>query len=408
MTYDAELRLLTDVFKHKGVSVTIADLNLPPSKMLISSIYLQIVNQQRNRAPLREYLPMLKHQTVYKLEDHLSCCYIYFILPDLQPEALLVIGPFLPQPLPEKKLLELAEQQTLEPKYYRQLQRYFSSVPILDPASDLYLFLDMFYQRIWGVGGYSVEYAEKSEAADSIGLRQGQMISEEENVLMNAAIMENRYAYENDLIDAVRKGQQWRIERFMSKVHSNSFEQRVTDPVRNVKNYCIITNTLLRKAAEQGGVHPVYIDELSTSFALRIEQLASTADGQDMIREMAIAYCRLVRTQAIHTYSTPIQKAVLLIDGDLSGDLTLSALASKLSINSSYLSTLFKKETGETVSQYVTKRRIRLARHLLKTTRLQIQTVSQYCGFEDVHYFTRVFHRTVGMTPREYRQSKQK
>ena len=120
---------------------------------------------------------------------------------------------------------------------------------------------------------------------------------------------------------------------------------------------------------------------------------------------MAQGYCRLVRNHTTKGYSTPIQKAIILIEGNLSSDLSLARLARELNVNSSYLSTLFKKETGSTVTDYITDRRISHAKHLLKSSRLQVQTVGQLCGFEDVHYFSKVFKRLAGYTPKQYRQN---
>ena len=93
-----------------------------------------------------------------------------------------------------------------------------------------------------------------------------------------------------------------------------------------------------------------------------------------------------------------------MIESNLSSDLTLSELASTLNINASYLSTVFKKETGKTITAYVNEKRIELAQELLKTTNLQIQTIAQYCGIIDVHYFTRLFKKTTGLSPKQFRE----
>ena len=116
------------------------------------------------------------------------------------------------------------------------------------------------------------------------------------------------------------------------------------------------------------------------------------------------AYCRLVRKKSLKGYSPPVQKAIALIDADLSGSLNLRTLAHSLNISSSYLSSLFKKETGQTLTDYIASRRMDLARHLLSRTKLQVQTVAQYCGISDVNYFSKLFKRHHGATPREYRQ----
>jgi YesN/AraC family two-component response regulator len=210
---------------------------------------------------------------------------------------------------------------------------------------------------------------------------------------------------ENELMEAVAKGQIHKADLLFSGFSTFSMEQRVSDPVRNIKNYCIIMNTLLRKAAEKGNVHPVHIDSTSSEFALKIEQLHSMDMAASLMTKMAQTYCRLVRQHAIKGYSPPVQKTVVYIDAHLSDNLTLSTLADTLSISSSYLSTLFKKETGQTLTAYINTRRIRQAKHLLETTKLQIQTVAQHCGIMDVQYFSKLFKNMVGVSPKRYRQT---
>lgn len=402
MNYSPELHLVTETFKKYGLQVTIADLNRPPSQDLITGRYLLPAEAFGITQPLRELIHPISPATVYALNS-CQCCYIYFLLPDLQPDALMIIGPYLTESLTVSEILEQAELQQVEGGLRKQLEKYYTSLPILPRSSHLHLMLDAFFDRIWGIGGYTAENVSKEMKSEVSALWPGRYISEGEDTLLNASIMEERYAQENGLIDAVRQGHIRHVESFLTRLSPAAFEMRVSDPVRNLKNYCIITNTLLRKAAEQGGVHPVYIDRMSSGFALQIEQISSPAAGPALIAEMAKGYCRLVRKHATKKYSSPIQNAILLIEGNLSGDLSLTRLAKELNVNSSYLSTLFKKETGKTVTDYITHRRISHARHLLDTTRLQVQTVGQHCGFEDVHYFSKVFKRLTNMTPKQYR-----
>ncbi|MBQ1965507.1 MAG: helix-turn-helix transcriptional regulator, partial [Clostridia bacterium] len=174
---------------------------------------------------------------------------------------------------------------------------------------------------------------------------------------------------------------------------------------RNLKNYCIIMNTLLRKAAEQGGVHPIYLNRVSTDFALRIEQMLSLSENGLLMREMFRSYCRLVRNHSLRSYSLLVQKTILLIDSDLSSDLTLHTLAEHQKVSSGYLATVFKRETGKTVSQYIREKRMKHAAYLLSTTHLQVQTVALHCGIVDVQYFSKLFKGYTGKTPKEYRES---
>ena len=75
------------------------------------------------------------------------------------------------------------------------------------------------------------------------------------------------------------------------------------------------------------------------------------------------------------------------------------------SVSESYLSSLFKKETGTTITDYINSTRIRQALILLNTSSLPIGEVASRCGFLDSNYFSRIFKKQLGLSPREYRDS---
>ena len=92
---------------------------------------------------------------------------------------------------------------------------------------------------------------------------------------------------------------------------------------------------------------------------------------------------------------------------NLAEPLTLTAAAEYVHMNPAYLSRVFKKETGQTFSAYVSEQRIRRAMHLLQT-KDRIIDIAGNVGFENSKYFSQVFKKQTGMTPQEYRASMQK
>lgn len=80
-------------------------------------------------------------------------------------------------------------------------------------------------------------------------------------------------------------------------------------------------------------------------------------------------------------------------------------LAEIFHINVSYLSQLFKKESGITYTEYLTNLRIKQACRLLGTTDTKIVDIAEMVGFHDYFYFTRVFKKVMGMSPTEYRDA---
>ena len=223
--------------------------------------------------------------------------------------------------------------------------------------------------------------------------------------LINMKLMEQRYAFENEMMNAVSHGQTQKINQLISAFSDINFEKRISDPLRNIKNYCIIMNTLLRKAAESGGVHPIYLDSVSSSFAVKIEQMSSTSSVNTLMSDMFRSYCRLVRRHSMGDYSPTVQKSIVIIESDLSAYLTLSSIAEQQNISPGYLSAVFKKETGKTITEYIREKRVKHAIYLLETTHLQIQTVALHCGIVDLQYFSKIFKKHTGKTPKEYRES---
>ena len=215
--------------------------------------------------------------------------------------------------------------------------------------------------------------------------------------------IEAKYDAENELLQTISHGHLHKIEMYFHHIDLRSAKQRLADPVRNAKNYAIITNTLFRKAAEQGAVHPIHLDRISSEFAKKIEMQTSEKGVASLIREMARKYTLTVKNHSLKGYSPLVRRILVHIDADLSADLSLSAQAKLLDVNPNYLSGLFKKETGSTLTEYVTRKRMEHAVFLLNTTRMQIQTVAGYCGIPDICYFTKTFKKIIGKTPSEYR-----
>jgi len=354
---------------------------------------------------LRYRIARSRERTLYWLEDEFYCRYIVLILPgDVQ--MVLISGPYLVESFSREKLRTEGERLGIPPWLYRRMEDYYGSLPILADVSALHNIFTAFAEMIWGTDFEIIEVRRRVEEQGSVSFPEAQE-REAERILMDMQLLERRYAFENELMEIVARGQLHRAELMLGSFGELSFEERSPDSLRNTKNYSIICNTLMRKAAQQGGVHPLYLDELSSDFARRIESVRQADEARKLIPDMIRAYCRLVRKHAAENYSPLVRKAVLLIEADLTRDLSLRAIASVLNISPGYLSGLFHRETGKTLTEFVIDRRLEQGARLLRGGSQQIQTVAQYCGIPDVNYFTKLFKKHYGVTPREYRKGGQ-
>lgn len=345
-----------------------------------------------------------KPNTIYRISDEFLCHYILFQLPETDGPLFAVIGPYA---LTDVMAGETPDgtDRPLIPSWMRSgLEVFYQGLPVIPDENLLTTMVNTLGAHIWGsLDNFSLQDIHHLIYADIEPVAERPDTKEPEDAFLSMKVLEDRYALENNLMLAVSQGQTHKAEMYFGSFSHTIMEQRASTPVRNLKNYTIILNTLLRKTAEAGAVHPLHIDSLSSRFARKIESLTSKDAIYALQKKMIYKYCLLVKNHSMKGYSLLIQKVLTRIDSDLTADLSLKTEAELLNVNSSYLSTLFKKETGSTLTEYVNRKRIDHGIFLLNSTNLQIQAVAQQCGMPDVNYFTKTFKKFVGKTPKEYR-----
>ena len=99
-----------------------------------------------------------------------------------------------------------------------------------------------------------------------------------------------------------------------------------------------------------------------------------------------------------------VKRAMDYIDKNCEKDISLNEISEELNISSYYFSKLFKEETQEGFVEYITKRRIEKAKIMLKNPSKSIKEAGVECGYLDPNYFSRIFKKSTGMTPTEYRE----
>ena len=87
-------------------------------------------------------------------------------------------------------------------------------------------------------------------------------------------------------------------------------------------------------------------------------------------------------------------------------DLTAEIVAGRLGISGDHLARLFRRRTGYTFNEYLTRFRIRRAVELLRDPSARIGEVADLCGYADPRYFSALFRKLVGMTPSEFRSGR--
>lgn len=349
-------------------------------------------------------LTHLDADCLYRVKDYYGCFYTFFLFPG--ERKLFFAGPYLTEAPSEDGVTAMMEELAIPPEQFPQLRDYFNSLPLLPEPHFLHLLLRRLYQGLSGGKEPAFLTFDLKESES----RQEFLASHEfvvpKDPLLSMHLLEERYQTENTFLEAVAEGNAQKALSAAEHFSAYRISPRSEDSLRNSKNLFLVLNTLMRRTAYESGVHPLYIDQISGNYARMIEQCRTEKEISEIPPYMIRSYCNLVEKRSLSAYSEPIRRILVTIDASLAADLSLKRFAEELFLNTSYLSSLFKKEVGMNLTDYVNHCRLGYAKKLLKSTTLSIQSIALQCGFSDIHYFTRLFRRENGVTPREWRQSR--
>ncbi len=160
---------------------------------------------------------------------------------------------------------------------------------------------------------------------------------------------------------------------------------------------CTTLNELGYNSNEILGADFLTLTDVSSAESLEeLEKLLLT------IFERINSHIRQKRTSLNHQLVEEIRQ---FIDENFAEDITLSAMATRYKISPSYLSVLFAERTGKNFIDYLTERRIKKSKELLKHTNLKIYEISSAVGYNDSFYFSNCFKKIAGVSPSDYRES---
>lgn len=132
--------------------------------------------------------------------------------------------------------------------------------------------------------------------------------------------------------------------------------------------------------------------------------LLYTYNNLEELSDSLLEYFRDYTSKKTINSSTIIFRVKKYIDKNYNKNIKLSDIADKYDFNMSYLSHLFKKETGQTYTDYLIDRRINKAIKLFKDN-LYLYEISKRVGYEDYYHFCKIFKKHTGFTPSEYKKT---
>ncbi|WP_035155928.1 response regulator [Cohnella thermotolerans] len=153
----------------------------------------------------------------------------------------------------------------------------------------------------------------------------------------------------------------------------------------------------------ENGIHAAELYQDSTSLELAARSTASLEDMRVWLRHV---------TERAEAHLNVEQKPEMVIDriknyirNHLDKELTRQEIAQHVFLNPDYISRLFRKKTGLSLTEYTTQLRVEIAKELLAKTDLAVQAIAARVGYTNFSYFSKMFKAAAGMNPVDYRRS---
>ncbi len=217
--------------------------------------------------------------------------------------------------------------------------------------------------------------------------------------------LHNPYSQELREQNSIQTGNVDALKICWEEEYSGSVGRLAKDDLRNIKNIAIGVITLSSRSAIRGGVSAELSFSMADGFIRNIED--NIHDGYEVLEAIHAAqleYAKLVQKLGSDSkYNPIIRTAKDYISRHIHSKITVSEMAKEIGVNPDYLSSLFSKTENKTLTQYILEERLYMCENMLKYSNYSIQEISAYYSFSSQSHFTRLFKRSRGMTPSEYR-----
>lgn len=185
----------------------------------------------------------------------------------------------------------------------------------------------------------------------------------------------------------------------------NIFKRVPGNMLRSYKNFLLSHNTLYSYNAEKGGLGASKSHFISEKYAIMIEHTDQISKLDTIHINMIDEYGDpSIRYDKI-TNPSIADKAIHYIETNFAEEFLIEEMAHDLHVHPSHLMRSFKKEKGNTISHARNQKRVKEAKELLIHSNLSMTDIAIMVGFSNSQYFSKIFKREVGVTPKTFRKA---
>ena len=235
---------------------------------------------------------------------------------------------------------------------------------------------------------------------------QRKKISYQEFLHREYEIFHAPFQPEIDFYETIRSGDVKKLQDLLTEPFhkKEGFGILSKDPLSNLKYHLTITTAMVARYCISSGMSVAEAYSLSDYYIRLSDESKSPEEISEIHDEMCRHYCRRMKdiTRNVIT-SKAINTCINYIYEHLHTRITVGTLSHVSGRSAPYLSRLFKKETGYTISEYIQTKKLETAKAMLSSSDYSIAEISVSLAFPSQSYFTNLLKKDTGLTPKQYR-----
>ncbi len=312
----------------------------------------------------------------------------------------ILAGPFLMDEPDSLLLSDIGEKYSIPTAPLLEMYEEAGSLPVFEPAKVTYISRLLYYMCSGLVTDSRAQFNLNHNK-----LYQQSKINESIQMYKASPQVNSRvYPYEKEkaLITKLKTGDTEQAKALLNDLlgyvffaEGNNFEV--------VKSRALELSSLLSRAAIEGGATSDSVLKVNNQFLMSLQNITDLDDLCYKLQETIDVFTDCMFNYIPSKGNEITKKAIRYISQNFSRNLTLDEVADHVHLNPAYFSTLFKQSTGSSFKEYLNMVRIEESKRLLSNTDYSIIDISLATGFEDQSYFSKVFKKYTGLTPKQYR-----
>lgn len=320
-----------------------------------------------------------------------------------------IIGPFFVNVSALPELKKQIRRKTISIKTQREIEKVLENIPTISSSNLFqyalmleycvngeYITIDQIHHQLKETASFTSEVTQTPSPTPSASSFHLGINTVESQLL--AMVEEGNLNYSSVLETAA--------------LMSSGVQMKSNTSLRRGKNSCIIFIALISRAAIRGGISPAIAYSLCDFYTDLVENSETISELANLNRTMYDDFVHRVYTIKHQKKQMQLSPQIITccdyIQMHICEKLSIQSLARLCGYAEYYLTKKFKKETGQSLTDYINQKKTEHAKILLRSSFDSIQEISEHLNFSSRSYFTKVFQEYTGFTPSEYREKTKK